>query len=90
MDRTEYLALARFSALDKNDATLVPEAGSCAECPKRTGFNTLLFGTAVHDACTDGACYNNKLAKHMERQIAEKPKLVQITTAYGTRGDGLY
>jgi len=71
---------------DKNDATLVPEAGSCAECPKRTGFNTLLFGTAVHDACTDGACYNNKLAKHVERQIAEKPKLVQITTEYGTRG----
>jgi ParB family chromosome partitioning protein len=73
---------------DKNDAALVPEAGSCAECPKRTGFNTLLFGTGVHDACTDGACYNNKLAKHVERQIAEKPKLVQITTAYGTRGDG--
>jgi ParB family chromosome partitioning protein len=71
---------------NKNDATLVPEAGSCAECPKRTGFNTLLFGTAVHDACTDGACYNNKLAKHVERQIAEKPKLVQITTEYGTRG----
>jgi ParB family chromosome partitioning protein len=73
---------------DKSDATLVPEAGSCAECPKRTGFNTLLFGTAVHDACTDGACYNNKLAKLVERQIAEKPKLVQITTNYGTRGDG--
>jgi ParB family transcriptional regulator, chromosome partitioning protein len=71
---------------DKNDATLVPKAGSCAECSKRTGFNTLLFGTAVHDACTDGACYNNKLAKHVERQIAEKPKLVQITTEYGTRG----
>jgi ParB family chromosome partitioning protein len=71
---------------DKNDATLVPEAGSCAECSKRTGFNTLLFGTAVHDACTDGACYNSKLAKHVERQIAEKPKLVQITTEYGTRG----
>jgi ParB family chromosome partitioning protein len=29
---------------DKADATLVPEAGSCGECPKRTGFNTLLFG----------------------------------------------
>jgi len=71
---------------DKNDATLVPEAGSCAECSKRTGFNTLLFGTAVHDACTDGACYNSKLAKHVERQIAEQPKLVQITTEYGTRG----
>ena len=73
---------------DKSDAMLVPEAGSCAECPKRTGFNTLLFGTAVHDACTDGACYNNKLAKHVERKIDEKPKLLQITTNYGTRGDG--
>ena len=72
---------------DKSDAALVPEAGSCTECPKRTGFNTLLFGTAVHDACTDGTCYNNKLAKHVERQIAEKPKLVQITTGYGTRSD---
>jgi ParB family chromosome partitioning protein len=72
---------------DKSDATLVPEAGSCAECPKRTGFNTLLFGMAVHDACTDGVCYNNKLAKHVERQIAEKPKLVQITTSYGARSD---
>jgi ParB family chromosome partitioning protein len=29
---------------DKNYATLVPEAGGRAECPKRTGFNTLLFG----------------------------------------------
>ena len=37
---------------DKNDATLVPEAGSCAECPKRTGFNTLLFGEmSEHDQC---------------------------------------
>ena len=75
---------------DKNDATLVPEAGSCAECPKRTGFNTLLFGElgSQHDQCSDAACYNNKLGKFVERQIAEKPKLVQITTNHGTRGDG--
>jgi len=74
---------------DKNDATLVPEAGSCAECPKRTGFNTLLFGEmSQRDQCSDGACFNHKLGKFVERQIAEKPKLVQITTAHGTRGDG--
>jgi ParB family transcriptional regulator, chromosome partitioning protein len=37
---------------DKGDATLVPEAGSCAECPKRTGFNTLLFGEmSQRDQC---------------------------------------
>jgi ParB family chromosome partitioning protein len=75
---------------DKNDATLVPEAGSCAECPKRTGFNTLLFGElgSQHDSCSDGACYQNKLGKFVERQIAEKPKLVQIATSHVSRTDG--
>jgi ParB family chromosome partitioning protein len=73
---------------DKNDAALVPEAGSCAECPKRTGFNALLFGEmSQRDQCTDAACLNNKVSRFVERQIGEKPKLVQITTAHGTRGD---
>jgi hypothetical protein len=40
-------------AFDKNDETLVPEAGSCTNCPKRTGFNTLLFDVALQDSCTD-------------------------------------
>ena len=75
---------------DKNDATLVPEAGSCAECPKRTGFNTLLFGEmSKHDQCSDALCYNNKLGKFVAQRIAAKPKLVQITTAYGTSSDGV-
>jgi ParB family transcriptional regulator, chromosome partitioning protein len=74
---------------DKADATLVPEAGSCAECPKRTGFNTLLFGEmSQRDQCSDAGCFNNKLNRFVEKQIEAKPKLVQITTAHGTRGDG--
>jgi ParB family chromosome partitioning protein len=74
---------------DKADRTLVPEAGSCADCPKRTGFNTLLFGEmSQRDQCSDAACYNNKLGKFVERQIAAKPKLVQIATAYGGRSEG--
>ena len=72
---------------DKNDDALLPEAGNCANCPKRTGFNTLLFDAALKDSCTDSACYNAKLAKHIERQVAEKPKLVQISTNYGPRTD---
>jgi ParB family chromosome partitioning protein len=74
---------------DKKDATLVPEAGSCAECPKRTGFNTLLFGEmSQRDQCTDAACLNNKLGRFVERKIEAKPKLVQITTSRVTPGDG--
>jgi len=72
---------------DKNDETLVPEAGSCANCPKRTGFNTLLFDTALQDSCTDKDCYTNKLAKNVERQVAAKPKLIQITSEWKAPGN---
>ena len=72
---------------DKNDEGLVPEAGSCANCPKRTGFNTLLFDAALQDSCTDKNCYNNKLTKNVERQIAEKPQLVQIANEWRTPGN---
>ena len=41
------LASAPF---DKQNGTLVPEAGSCANCPKRTGFNKLLFADVRKDS----------------------------------------
>lgn len=82
------LAAAPFS---KHDATLVPEAGSCLECPKRTGYNTLLFEGMTHsgsDQCTDPKCYALKLDEHVRRTVAAKPKLVQISTAYGRPAEG--
>jgi ParB family transcriptional regulator, chromosome partitioning protein len=36
-----YLSL-KSVPFSKDDESLLPEAGSCASCPKRTGFNTLL------------------------------------------------
>ena len=72
---------------DKNDEGLLPEAGSCANCPKRTGFNTLLFDAALQDSCTDRDCFNSKLTRNVERQIAERPKLVQITNEWKTPGN---
>ena len=81
------LASAPFS---KQDAQLVPEAGSCTDCPKRTGHNTLLFeGMATrHDSCTSPDCYQMKINAHVVKTIAAKPKLVQITTAYGKPAEG--
>jgi ParB family transcriptional regulator, chromosome partitioning protein len=81
------LATAPFS---KEDATLVPEAGSCHDCPKRTGHNTLLFEgiAAQHDSCSDPACYAAKVDAHVKKTVAAKPKLVQITTAYGKPAEG--
>jgi len=81
------LATAPFS---KENATLVPNAGSCVECSKRTGHNTLLFEgiAAQHDSCSDPACYAAKVDAHVKQTVAAKPKLVQITTAYGKPAEG--
>jgi ParB family chromosome partitioning protein len=81
------LAAAPFS---KDDPQLVSEAGSCVDCPKRTGHNTLLFegiGTK-HDSCSDPKCYAVKLEVHVRQTVVAKPKLVQISTAYGQPKDG--
>ena len=81
------LADAPFS---KEDVVLVPEAGSCVECPKRTGHNVLLFAglAAQHDSCSDPKCWTMKVDAHVRQTIAAKPKLIQISTAYGTPKDG--
>lgn len=54
------------------DASLVPEAGSCRECPKRTGANPELFSdVGSADTCTDSACFNRKTDAHRQRLLDE-------------------
>jgi ParB family chromosome partitioning protein len=72
----------------KSDATLNPQAGSCHDCPKRTAHNKLLFADVRQDACTDPACYQTKVDAHVAKSIAAKPKLVQISAAYGQPAEG--
>ena len=76
------LASAPFS---KQDETLVPEAGACTNCPKRTGFNTLLFSDVRKDSCTDPVCFRAKLDAHVAQTLEAKPKLVQISSAWSSR-----
>src|SRR5436190_22345328 len=73
---------------DKQDETLVPAAGSCANCPKRTGFNKLLFADIRKDSCTDPQCFKQKLDSHIARALEKKPELVQISSAFNTREGG--
>jgi ParB family chromosome partitioning protein len=68
---------------DKDDAELVPEAGSCAQCPKRTGFNPLLFGVmSERDRCLDSNCYHSKVETFLDREIAAHPGIVQIENGW--------
>ena len=78
-----YLSL-KSVPFSKDDETLVPEAGSCANCPKRTGFNTLLFSEGREDSCADAACFNRKLDAHVAQRVSKIPNLVQISENYNT------
>ena len=55
------LSSAKFKI---TDATLVAKAGSCKECPKRTGANPDLFQDVSADVCTDPTCYRAKEEAH--------------------------
>jgi ParB family chromosome partitioning protein len=84
------LLLLKEAPFNKRDPQLVPKAGSCVECPKRTGHNKLLFAdvSGNSDACTDPNCYAAKLDAHVKAKVAAKPELVQISTAYKQQPDG--
>lgn len=54
------------------DATLIPAAGGCNHCPKRTGANPDLFSDVPDDdTCTDPECHSGKHTAHNERRKVE-------------------
>jgi len=61
------LTEARFKI---TDATLVPIAGSCRQCPKRTGADPDLFADVPGaDVCTDVACFRAKEQAHIDAML---------------------
>jgi ParB family transcriptional regulator, chromosome partitioning protein len=64
---------------NKADAELVPTAGACINCGKRTGANLALFDDVQKDRCLDRACYDGKRDAH----------LVQIQARLAERGTEL-
>jgi ParB family chromosome partitioning protein len=71
-----------------DDAKLVLDAGACAACPKRTGFNTALFDDIQSDSCLDRGCYQSKLTALTLRKkldLTAKNKGVPPVTISATR-----
>jgi ParB family chromosome partitioning protein len=88
---SNVLLMLKDAPFNKRDAQLIPTAGSCADCPRRTGHNKLLFSDDLGrhgDQCADPTCYNAKLQAHIAKTIAAKPELVQISTAYEAQKEG--
>src|SRR5437660_11491416 len=77
---------------DANDETLLPSAGSCVQCPKRTGSNPLLFADVQRKStCTDRACYQSKVSAFVQIRVkqveaeGEKPLPVSRAPSWQTK-----
>lgn len=56
-----YMLRLQEAPFDTTDAKLVPKAGACTTCPKRTGHQRELFADVKNgDLCTDEACFGAK------------------------------
>ena len=88
-----YLSLAN-APFDVNDTNLVPAAGPCSTCPKRSGANPMLFADSIHrkDICTDRECFHSKVSTlvqiHIQQseEAGEKPvKVSDFHLIYGQK-----
>ncbi len=79
IQREIYMELSR-APWKKDDAQLLPRAGACATCSKRTGANATLFPeVGKKDTCLDAGCYAKKMDAHMEQArqaLKDRPHLV--------------
>jgi len=95
LDSNVYLELGA-APWDRSDAALVPEAGSCVACPKRTGFIPALFPELEGgDNCTDPKCFNRKKSVFVQLKKAElaerEPDTIVVSGEwrYGDKSDVL-
>lgn len=70
--RREYMLRLAQAPFPTDDAELVPAAGACAKCPKRTGNQPELFADVKKpDVCTDPACFKQKTEANFKRAAAK-------------------
>lgn len=63
--QAEFLLRLADAPFDRKSKALLPIAGACTECPKRTGAQPELFADMkTADSCTDGACFAKKREAH--------------------------
>lgn len=86
----EELMELKGAPWDKENAVLVPKAGACSACPKRSGCQPTLFGDPedAGDRCLDKTCWTEKKRAHMAaRKAALKKEYPDIVMVIGKDAD---
>jgi ParB/RepB/Spo0J family partition protein len=81
IQQTQFTRRLDRAPFDVKDPDLLPQAGACTACPKRSGAkpDRETFGGRT-DTCLDGACYRGKCAATFERVKAAPPPNAEIVT----------
>ena len=67
----EIMCVLKTASFKKEDATLLPTAGACTVCPKRSGANATLFNDVKDkDRCFDKACFKQKSEIFLLNELA--------------------
>ena len=83
------LLLLKDAPFDKRDAHLVEIAGSLCGLPQADRTQQAALLRSWQTGCLHRpSCYRAKVDAHVAKQIAAKPELVQISTAYGKAQEG--
>jgi ParB family chromosome partitioning protein len=90
IDQNIHLDL-HAAPFSKADPDLVPAAGACVTCQKRTGYMPQLFpDVARKDTCTDPRCHQSKILAHIAQKKVESEKkgqkLVEVSSSYKSWG----
>jgi ParB/RepB/Spo0J family partition protein len=86
--RREILMELSRASWKLDDETLLPSAGSCAACPKRTGAEPQLFAElGKKDCCTDRTCFEAKEKALIEKRQAELEGIEHLEVRDGYSGD---
>jgi len=67
MIQREWMMELKQAPFSLKDDSLLPSAGACSACPKRTGNARDLYPDARADVCTDPGCYHEKVKLHADR-----------------------
>lgn len=86
-----YLRLLKSAPWDLDDAKLMPKAGACSACPKRSSCQQALFAEVKGDSCLDAACWTSKQEAHAKVALVElkkkAPDAIVVTDGYhGSKG----
>jgi ParB/RepB/Spo0J family partition protein len=72
MVQQEYMLRLDKAKFPITDDSLLPEAGACGNCPKRTGAQPDLYADVKSaDVCTDPICYRKKEAAQAAKIVDE-------------------